>query len=176
MFLPGIIKTINTSAPAPKLAKKIGKTLDRIDAENEKESRFVSSRAIDMWKSQMAQLRDATAKAAASNDREGLVRIAEAVNYVIDHDRVKFTGLLGQPIAGAGSDLPADMLASWDESWPVASPRGSSGPNFWAGGDDWHNEDDDCDDCDCDDDWHDCDDDEEDGDDHQVSVTDFTDR
>ena len=173
MFLPGIIKTIDTSAPAPKLAKKIGKALDRIDAENEKESRFVSSRAIDMWKSQMAQLRDTTAEAAASGDREGLVHIAEAINDVIDHGRVKFTGLLGQPIAGAGSDLPADMLASWDESWPVASPRGSSGPNFWAGGDDWHNEDDDCDDCD------DCDDDEEDeegGGDHQVSVTDFTDH
>lgn len=171
MFLLGIIKTIDTSAPAPKLAKKIGKTLDRIDAENEKESRFVSSRAIDMWKSQMAQLRDATAEAAASNDREGLVRIAEAVNDIIDHGRVKFTGLLGQPIAGAGSDLPADMLASWDERAAGGDDRRR--PNSWAGGDDWHDEDDDCD---CDDDWHDCDDDEEDGDDHQASFTDFTDR
>ena len=173
MFLPGIIKTINTSAPAPKLAKKIGKTLDRIDAENEKESRFVSSRAIDMWKSQMTQLRDATAEAVTSDDREGLVRIAEAVNDVIDHGRVKFTGLLGQPIEGAGSDLPADMLASWDERAADAGDRRR--PNFWAGSD-WHNEDDEADDCDDYDDYEDDDDDEEDGDDHQVSVTDFTDR
>lgn len=167
MFLPGIIKTINTSAPAPKLAKKIDKTLDRIDAENEKESRFVSSRAIDMWKSQMAQLRDATAEAAASGDREGLVRIAEAINDVIDHGRVKFTGMLGRPIEGAGSDLPADMLASWDEQ--TADAGGRRRPNFWAGGDDWHDEDDDYDD------YDDYDDGEEGGD-HQPSFTNFTDR